>query len=365
MSLQLSLLDSCNTTSLPESASGPTLPDSPDGLTINRYALSPAHASLSPRQAKAAHLMIPATCGPLQLGTSSSATLAQHLVNRLHPVTASLGSTLYRLTWKRRATPSRRSIYALRALGHPITVPVCTSSPKAESASWQKPDARSGRGGLPTNEVDLLLRKERGNSLPLESHVLFANWATPSKGDSERGGSVNQAMRGLRPSGAHIGTILTHQCQLVSWHTPTRLDFKRSRGLIEKKRYLASQCDLATWPTPMTPNGDRSVSTDKMDLIGKTLDGKKHTASPEHAVKFTTPRRGRLTASGEMQTGSTADPNLAGQTEDGGPLNPAHSRWLMGLPPEWCDCAVTAMQSMPNKRRRLSASIAKAKGGSE
>ncbi len=106
----------------------------------------------------------------------------------------------------------------------------------------------------------------------------------------------------------------------------------RSRFRLRASVRRTSATGSTGWVTPTTRDWKDTPGMSALRDGEQRLD-----QLPRQAYLVTAIRR---TAHGESLTGSCA------ATESGGQLNPAHSRWLMGLPPAWDACAVTAMRSM-------------------
>jgi hypothetical protein len=102
--------------------------------------------------------------------------------------------------------------------------------------------------------------------------------------------------------------------------------------------------DFTGWPTPDTmsgPHGPRGVSTNPAHQSSRGL---------EAVAGWATPKANDSTGaqiSPKMQGGMALKSQalLTAVTEKPGALNPEFVCWLMGFPPEWDACAVTAMPS--------------------
>ena len=150
--------------------------------------------------------------------------------------------------------------------------------------------------------------------------------------------------------------LRTSENGFIGWPTPKATDEQMARRTSEaadrflqrpqKSSELGIVVHLAGWPTTSC-NNDRSPR----DWVMTREDGSENQQRLQDCAAIAGPAR--LTASGEMLTGSDA------AMESGGQLNPEHSRWLMGLPPEWGSCVSMAMQSLRPKQRRSSKATSK------
>jgi hypothetical protein len=178
----------------------------------------------------------------------------------------------------------------------------------------------------------------------------LTGWCTPTVAERVRSPEAIAKLADTRLRTAGQKTVplyLMEQAQLTGWTTPSATDGVRGGGTgITEGMTGTSLTQLAQfsgWPTPMA-DCNRGASPAEA-LRDRRPNGDKVQKRLQDVAAIVGPAR--LTAGGELRTGSSAE------TRGGGQLSPAHSLWLMLGPfaTAWVSCGERVTPSRSGRRR--------------
>lgn len=193
-----------------ELASGPSHSEMLGGLTMREFGQALAPANLSARQAKEMGLLTSGTSGPLGSTSSHSASLQLSLESRLRQVTSTLGSNLYKMTWKPWDTGSQRSRSRLRASG--------LRTSETERSGWQTTTVEDASRVGSYDQWEKFKKERFTPGARLRNEVHATGWPTPTTRDHKDTGDLSTSMvrkddtlgrlvYGITPSGSTAETV--------------------------------------------------------------------------------------------------------------------------------------------------------------
>jgi len=256
-----------------------------------------------------------------------------------------IGSMIYSMHWKQKVTPRGRAYCQLVASGRRTS-----DSDFGWWHGWVTASSRDWKdtAGMATEGKD---GRNRLDQLPRQANL--AGWKSPAT--QEPGISVERLANkdgapwtgGQRAYDKETGRLcqtgVTQMAKLTGWPTPRTEtggpDNATTRPSGSKgTANLAGITAISGWPSPTAQDHSRGVKLPRPQDTGIPLS--------QRVAQISMDEPARIKPDGTTLTGSTAG------MESGGQLNPAHSRWLMGYPPEWDDCAPTATPSFRKSRQK-------------